>query len=62
MLRKCNFVVYDLSNIDESFCDFTQYFIDRTVTLEDVRGVVKELFLGGETDQMFYMFAVFRKA
>jgi len=52
----------DFTKLDQSFLRFYQYHIDQPVTLDDVRRVITELFPDGQSDQLFYMMAVFHKA
>ena len=54
--------VRDFSNLSESVLRFYQRHVEQPVTLDDIRSVIEELFPTGKTDQLFYMFAVFRKA
>jgi len=54
--------VKDCSNIDEYFLHFTQSLIDHPITLDEIRGTIRELFPEGKSDQVFYMFAVFERA
>ena len=53
--------IKDYSNIDEYFLRFTQCLIDHAITLDEVRRTIGELFPEGKSDQVFYMFAVFKK-
>jgi len=54
--------VRDFSNVDEHFLRFVQNYMNRPVTLDEVRGVVHELFPDGKCDQMIYTLGVFQKA
>ena len=53
--------VRDFSNLDEPFLRFYQREIDQSVTLDDIRNAIKELFPGGKSDQGFFTFGVFQK-
>jgi len=54
--------VRDFSKVDGVFQRFVENYLGRPVTLEEVRGIVEELFPDGKCDRMIYTLAVFQKA
>jgi len=53
---------HDFSNPDQASLRFFKFLIDKPVTFDDIRIMLKETFPEGKSDQLFYMFAVFQKA
>jgi len=51
--------VRDFSTVDEHLLRFMQHYMHRSITLDEVRAVVQELFPDGKCDQMIYTLAVF---
>jgi len=51
----------DFSTLDEPYLRFYQSQTDQSVTLDDVRNAIKELYPDGKSDQAFHMLAVFQK-
>ena len=58
-VMKC---VRDFSTVDEHLVRFMQNYMHRPITLDQVRGVVQQLFPDKKCDQMIYTLAVFQKA